>query len=90
MVIGPTFAGAEPDRIDEGPHEGLRLFSHEEIEGLNLMRDLSPENQKKAQLSVGMGSDDLPDDRWNPFDERNLGGARQDNRVVPYGSYIGR
>ncbi len=27
----------------------------------------------------------LPADRWNPFDERHLGGARQDNRVVPYG-----
>jgi hypothetical protein len=85
MVIGPTFMGAEPDRIDEGPHVGLRLFSHEEIEALNLMRGLDPELQKKAQLSKGMSGDDLPEDRWNPFDERHLGGARQDNRVVPYG-----
>jgi len=84
MVIGPTFMGAEPDRIDEGPHVGLRLFSHEEIEALNLMRGLDPELQKKAQLSKGMSGDDLPEDRWNPFDERHLGGARQDNRVVPY------
>lgn len=86
MVIGPIFAGAEPDRIDEGPHKGLRLFSHEEIEALNLMRELSPENQAQAQLSKGMGGDDLPEGRWNPFDERHLGGARQDNRVLPYGS----
>lgn len=28
--------GAEPDRIDIGEHAGLRLFSSEEIEGLNL------------------------------------------------------
>lgn len=71
MVIGPTFMGAEPDRIDVGPHAGLRLFSQEEIRGLNLMRDLSPENQKKAQVCEGMDSSSgLPEDRWNPFDER--------------------
>lgn len=71
MVIGPTFMGAEPDRIDVGPHEGLRLFSQEEVRGLNLMRDLSEENQQKAQISVGMtAAEGLPEDRWNPFDER--------------------
>lgn len=71
MVIGPTFMGAEPDRIDTGPHAGLRLFSQEEIRGLNLMRGLSEENQKKAQLNVGMTTaDGLAEDRWNPFDER--------------------
>jgi hypothetical protein len=71
MVIGPTFMGAEPDRIDVGEHAGLRLFSQEEIRGLNLMRGLDPENQKKAQISVGLdASSGLSDDRWNPFDER--------------------
>lgn len=87
MVVGPTFMGAEPDRIDEGPHAGLRLFSQEEIHALNLMRDLSPENQKRAQVSEVMdskGPHGLPEDRWNPFDERHLGGAHQDNRTVPY------
>ncbi|BGP28728.1 hypothetical protein JCM10296v2_000464 [Rhodotorula toruloides] len=85
MVVGPTFMGAEPDRIDVGPHAGLRLSSQEEIRGLNLMRSLSEENQRKAQISVGMTTaEGLPKDRWNPFDERHLGGAHQDNRVVPY------
>ena len=71
MVIGPTFMGAEPDRIDVGEHEGLRLFSQEELRGLNLMRDLSGENQRKAQISVGMTTaEGLAEDRWNPFDER--------------------
>lgn len=85
MVIGPTFMGAEPDRIDVGPYEGLRLFSQEEIRSLNLMRDLSPENQKLAQINEGMTCDEgLAEDRWNPFDERHLGGAHQDNRIVPY------
>ncbi|KAF8187973.1 hypothetical protein K438DRAFT_1972662 [Mycena galopus ATCC 62051] len=84
VVIGPTFMGAEPDRIDEGPHAGLPLFTTEEIEGLNLMRWLAPELQEKAQLSKIIGPEGLPEDRWNPFDERRLGGARQDNRIVPY------
>lgn len=86
MVIGPTFMGAEPDRIDVGPHAGTRLFSQEEVRALNLMRNLSPENQKKAQLNEGMDvKEGLSEDRWNPFDERHLGGAHQDNRVVPFG-----
>jgi len=87
MVIGPTFMGAEPDRIDEGPHKGLRLFLTEEMESLNLMQGLSTELQEKATLSKGMTGEHLPKDRWNPFDERHLGGARQDNRIVPFGKY---
>ncbi|BEI90291.1 uncharacterized protein CcaverHIS019_0303610 [Cutaneotrichosporon cavernicola] len=85
MVIGPTFMGAEPDRIDVGPHAGLRLFKREEIGGLNLTRSLSAENQRRAQIYEGMTCDEgLPADQWNPFDERHLAGARQDNRIVPY------
>ncbi|QSZ35959.1 hypothetical protein DSL72_007081 [Monilinia vaccinii-corymbosi] len=84
MVIGPTFMGAEPDRIDDGPHAGLRLFGSEELESLSLMQNLPKELQEKATLSKGMDGKSLPADRWNPFDERHLGGARQDNRVVPY------
>jgi len=84
MVIGPTFMGAEPDRIDEGPHAGLRLFRAEEMESLKLMQSLPKELQEKATLSKGMDGKSLASDRWNPFDERHLGGARQDNRIVPY------
>ncbi|WWC61520.1 uncharacterized protein I303_104104 [Kwoniella dejecticola CBS 10117] len=85
MVIGPTFMGAEPDRIDVGEHAGLRLFSQEEVRGLNLMRELSSENQQIAQLNEGMDCQHgLAQDRWNPFDERHLGGAHQDNRIVPF------
>ena len=90
MVIGPTFMGAEPDRIDEGPHKGLRLFQTEELESLKLMQGLPKELQEKATLSKGMDGKSLPADRWNPFDERHLGGARQDNRVVPYGKSLPR
>jgi hypothetical protein len=86
-VIGPTFMGAEPDRIDEGPHKGLRLFLMEELESLKLMQGLPTELQQKATLSKGMGGQSLASDRWNPFDERHLGGARQDNRILPYGKW---
>jgi hypothetical protein len=88
MVIGPTFMGAEPDCIDEGPHKGMRLFGDEETIALDLMRSLSDDNQKKARLCEGMTpKEGLAEDRWNPFDERHLGGARQDNRIVPYGEW---
>ena len=85
MVIGPTFMGAEPDQIDEGPHKGLRLFRTEELESLKLMQGLPANLQEEATLSKGMDGKSLPGDRWNPFDERHLGGAHQDNRVLPYG-----
>jgi hypothetical protein len=69
MIVGPTFMGAEPDRIDEGPHKGTRLFTQEEIRGLDLMRDLSEGNKERAQVNVDM-KEGLGEDRWNPFDER--------------------
>ena len=34
MVISPTFLGAEPNTIDEGPNKGLKLFDTEEGVGL--------------------------------------------------------
>jgi len=88
MVIGPTFMGAEPDRIDEGPHAGLRLFKEEEMLSLRLMQSLPVKLQEKATLSKSVDGKSLPQDRWNPFDERHLGGARQDNRIVPYGKSL--
>ena len=85
MVIGPTFLGAEPDHIGEGPHAGLRLFGKEELLSLKLMQSLPSKLQARATLSKGMNGKLLPEGRWNPFDERHVGGAKQDNRVVPYG-----
>lgn len=71
MIIGPTFMGAEPDQIDQGPHAGLRLFQKEEMGSLRLMRELDEGLRAKATLSLGMtAKDGLADDRWNPFDER--------------------
>ena len=55
MTISPTFFGAEPDVIDEGKHKGLTLFRGEEVSGLKLMQQLSPELQKQAQLFPNVG-----------------------------------
>jgi hypothetical protein len=77
MIVGPTFMGAEPDRIDTGPHAGTRLFTQEEIRGLDLMRGLSEENKERAQVNVDM-KEGLGEDRWNPFDERCVGGRPSD------------
>lgn len=84
MVIGPSFMGAEPDYIDEGPHAGLRLFEKEEALSLRLMQSLSTDLQKQAVLFTTVRKECLGD-HWVPHDERHLGGAGQDNRVVPYG-----
>jgi hypothetical protein len=92
MVIGPTFMGAEPDRIDEGEHDGLRLFSHEEIPALELMRGLSDELKAKACINEDLVEGLAEKDRWNPFDERwvrvrlhvsNTVGTRPLNRTTP-------
>ncbi|KAF9774728.1 hypothetical protein IL306_007244 [Fusarium sp. DS 682] len=90
MVIGPTFMGAEPNIIDEGPHTGLQLFTTEREVALQLLRSLPPALQAKAILSHSVLPQDLPKHRWVPYDERHLAGARHDNRVIPYGMSANR
>ena len=83
MVISPTFMGAEPNVIDEGPDAGLRLFDAEEQGGLALMRSLSPALREQATIYRSLEDLAMPEGRWHPADERHLGGAFHDNRVVP-------
>lgn len=84
MVISPTFMGAEPNRIDTGPRAGLTLFRDEEAVGLELMRSLSPDLFDRARIYPTMKDPAMPEGRWHAADERHLGGAFQDNRIVPY------
>jgi len=42
MVVTPVFMGAEPNRIDAGPHAGLAVLEDVESRGLELMRGLPP------------------------------------------------
>jgi len=84
MVLTPCFFGAEPNYADVGPFAGTRLFEDEERAGLALMRSFSPEQQERAIVAHSMMGGDLPAGRRHFADNLHLGGAYQDNRIVPY------
>jgi hypothetical protein len=84
MVLSPAFMGAEPAYADHGPFAGLSLFQDEERCGLALMRSLAPEQQRLALVSRSMKGADHPPGRWHFADHLHMGGAHQDNRIVPY------
>ncbi|KAJ5368565.1 uncharacterized protein N7496_008325 [Penicillium cataractarum] len=84
MTISPVFLGAEPNQIDAGPQKGLTLCAEEGAYGLELMNTLPEQLQQRAQIYKEMYTDDMPPGRWNPYDQRHLGGAFQDNRIIPY------
>lgn len=84
MVLSPTFMGAEPSYADTGPFAGTRLFQDEEHNGLGLMHSLSPAQRAQAILYHSTMGGDLPPERRHRADQLHLGGAFQDNRVIPY------
>jgi hypothetical protein len=84
MVLTPTFMGAEPAYADEGPFKGAVLFEDEERKGLALMRGLTPYQQRQAIVAHSMAGGDLPPGRRHFADNLHLGGAHQDNRIIPY------
>jgi len=84
MVLTPAFMGAEPSYGDTGQYLGLKLFEDEERKGLSLMRTFSAEQQVTATVSHSMIGGDLPQGRRHFADNLHLGGAFQDNRIVPY------
>jgi hypothetical protein len=84
MVLSPVFLGAEPNEIDEGPHAGVDSFQDRIALGLRLMAALSPEQRAAATTYEQMVDPAMPAGRVHPGDERHLGGAFQDNRVIPF------
>lgn len=84
MVLTPAFMGAEPSYGDEGCYDGIRLFEDEERGGLALMRSLPAAQRDIAIVAQSMMGGDLPEDRRHFADNLHLGGAYQDNRIVPY------
>jgi Protein of unknown function (DUF3500) len=84
MVLTPCFLGAEPNYADAGPFAGTRLFEDEERAGLALMRSMSASQQQQAIVAHAMVGGDLPPGRRHFADNLHLGGAFQDNRIVPY------
>jgi hypothetical protein len=89
MVLTPSFWGAEPSSADHGPFAGIHLFEDEERAGLTLMRSLSAPQQRRAIVAHSMMGGDLPDGRRHFADNLHLGGAFQDNRIVPYEGLTG-
>lgn len=83
MVISPTFMGTEPNDIALQSGERFTLFKSEEEQGLRLMQSLAPELRERATLYRIMEDPAMPAWRFNFADQRHLGGAFQDNRIVP-------
>ncbi|MFT3752506.1 MAG: DUF3500 domain-containing protein [Paludibacter sp.] len=90
LVMSPTFLGAEPTYVDDGPHQGMNVFSEHEDQGLLLMRNLSPALRGRAQIHASSKFADLPPGRRHWADGTHLGGAFQDNRIIPYEGIAGR
>lgn len=84
MTLTPAFMGAEPSYGDQGRYDGIRLFEDEERAGLALMRSLSEAERERAIVAHSMVGGDLPEGRRHFADNLHLGGAYQDNRIVPY------
>ena len=84
MVLSPAFMGAEPNYADQGPLAGKRLFQDEENGGLALIRALSNAQQEQAIIFHATTGGNMPPTRRHRADQLHLGGAFQDNRVVPY------
>ena len=82
MVVSPVFLGAEPNEIDEGPYAGTVAFTERIELGRRIMAELSDEQRRVAVTSESL-TEGLPEGRIHPGDERHLGGAFQDNRVIP-------
>jgi hypothetical protein len=84
IVLSPRFLAAEPVDIDFGPHAGLSLFQEEQALGLELMRALTPEQQRKARVVESILTTDFPPERFHFIDQHHVGGQGRDNDVIPY------
>jgi hypothetical protein len=84
QVISPVFMGAEPNIVDDGPDKGLCLFEAQEAIGLEVMAALEPSLRMRVQIYQSVKAEAMPDWRFHRADQRHLGGAFQDNRVIPY------
>lgn len=84
MVISPVFFGCEPNQIDTGEHAGTEVFSLEMQLAVRLMQSLPEECRKAAVIYDQLDHPDMPNGFPHPADGRNLAGAYEDNRVIPY------
>jgi hypothetical protein len=83
MVISPVFLGAEPNEIDEGRWTGTSGFANRIELATELMATLPTDQRNAAVTYRQMVDPAMPPGRVHPGDERHLGGAFQDNRIIP-------
>ncbi|KAJ5174164.1 uncharacterized protein N7482_000041 [Penicillium canariense] len=84
MVVTPVFMGAEPNVIDDGPYKGIELFTDQEQTALKLINAMDQEGIKRVRVFEELQGPEYPGWRYHHADQRHLGGAFQDNRVIPY------
>jgi hypothetical protein len=84
MTLTPTFMGAEPTYVDKEKYAGIAVFEDEEFLGLQLARNLSAAQKRKAVFSDTMVADQLPPGRHQGNDGMSFGGRYKDNAIVPY------
>lgn len=84
IVITPVFMGAEPNIIDEGPYKGTELFTNREQTALQLINSFNMEAREQLRIYKELQGPEYPEGRYHRADQRHLGGAFQDSRVVPY------
>ncbi|KAH7412948.1 hypothetical protein BKA64DRAFT_567549 [Cadophora sp. MPI-SDFR-AT-0126] len=84
IVISPVFMGAEPNVIDSGPEKGTELFTDQERLAIKLMQSMNKATVEHVRIFQQLSGPEYPEGRYHRADQRHLGGAFQDNRVVPY------
>ena len=86
QVISPVFMGAAPNTIDDGPYIGLTLFEPQEAAGRKVMTSLESSLRERVQIYKRLqpSDGDMPESRFHRADQRHLGGAFQDTRIIPY------
>lgn len=83
LVATPSFFGAEPNYIDEGPFAGAEIFVDRIRLGYEAMEAMTPEQRNRVIAYESLVDPRMPEGRVHPGDERHLAGAFQDNRVIP-------
>jgi hypothetical protein len=84
MVVSPVFMGAEPNIVDAGPYKGTQLFIDQERVALCLMQTMDESQIEKVRIFKELSGPEYPEGRYHRADQRHLGGAFQDNRIIPY------